>query len=88
MQRKRDRLLDGLRAAGYDIHTPEGTFYLLPKSPIPDDVRFCEMLAEEDVFVLPGSICEIPGYFRITFTACASSKLGPADWLLAGVALA
>ncbi len=69
LQRKRDRLLDGLRAAGYDIHTPEGTFYLLPKSPIPDDVRFCEMLAEEDVFVLPGSICEIPGYFRITFTA-------------------
>ena len=69
LQRKRDRLLEGLRAAGYDVHRPEGTFFLLPKSPIEDDRRFCELLAEDDVFVLPGSICEIPGYFRIAFTA-------------------
>jgi aspartate aminotransferase len=69
LQRKRDRLLEGLRAAGYDVHTPDGTFFLLPKSPIADDVRFCEILAEDHVFVLPGSVCEMPGYFRITFTA-------------------
>jgi aspartate aminotransferase len=32
--------LEGLRALGYEIVTPEGAFYLFPKSPIPDEVRF------------------------------------------------
>jgi aspartate aminotransferase len=32
-------------------------------------VEFTEMLAEHDVFVMPGTVCEIPGYFRISLTA-------------------
>ena len=39
---------DGIRAAGYDCVTPEGAFYLFPRSPIPDDVAFVERLAEEE----------------------------------------
>lgn len=69
LQRKRDRMVGALREQGYQVHVPEGTFYLLPKSPWEDDVAFTELLAERDVFVLPGTICEISGYFRISLTA-------------------
>ena len=69
LQEKRDRLVSGLRTAGYELHVPEGTFYLLPKSPLPDDEAFCARLAERGLLVLPGRICEIPGHFRVTFTA-------------------
>lgn len=70
LQRKRDRMLEGLREIGYDVHTPEGTFYLLPKSPWPDDWAFCSLLADElDVYTMPGEILSVPGHFRISITA-------------------
>jgi aspartate aminotransferase len=69
LQRKRDRLVEGLRAAGYEVHSPEGAFYLLPKSPAPDDIAFAERLAQDNVYVMPGTVCEIPGYLRLCFTA-------------------
>jgi aspartate aminotransferase len=68
LQARRDRMLAGLRDAGYDVHTPEGTFYLLPRSPDPDDSAFVERMAAEKVFVLAGGIVEMPGYFRISLT--------------------
>ncbi len=69
LERKRDRMIQGLREAGYELHVPEGTFYLLPKSPWPDDWAFTKHLAESDVFVLPGEVVDLPGYFRISITA-------------------
>ena len=69
LQRRRDHVLDGLRSFGYDVHTPEATFYLLPKSPIDDDLEWARRLASEHVAVLPGRACEMPGYFRISLTA-------------------
>jgi aspartate aminotransferase len=51
------------------VHSPEGTFYVLPKSPGSDDVAFADLLGERDILVLPGSVCEIPGYFRLSLTA-------------------
>ena len=68
-QRRRDRLVSALRAAGYELHVPEGTFYLLPKSPISDDRAFCRRLGERGLYVLPGWVCEAPGRFRVVFTA-------------------
>jgi aspartate aminotransferase len=68
LQERRDRMVDGLRASGYDLHSPQGTFYLLPRSPDPDDAAFVDRLAEENVFVLPGGVVEMPGYFRISLT--------------------
>jgi aspartate aminotransferase len=68
LQRKRDRMVGALREMGYAVHVPEGTFYLLPQSPLKDDVVFAALLAERDIFVLPGTIAEIPGYFRISLT--------------------
>lgn len=69
LQRKRDRLCAVLRAMGYNLHVPEGTFYLLPRTPIADDVAFVERLAEHDIFCLPGAVVEMPGYFRLSLTA-------------------
>jgi len=69
LEQKRDRMVRGLREAGYDLHVPEGAFYLLPKSPWLDDWAFTRHLAESDVLVLPGEVVEMPGYFRISITA-------------------
>jgi aspartate aminotransferase len=69
LQRKRDRLVGALGAMGYELTVPEGTFYLLVRAPGGDDLRFCDLLAAYDVFCLPGSVVELPGYFRLSLTA-------------------
>jgi aspartate aminotransferase len=69
LQRRRDRVVSALSEMGYDIVTPMGTFYVLVRSPIADDVAFAEQLAQDNVFVMPGNIFELPGWFRISLTA-------------------
>ncbi len=69
LQQKRNTLVNALREMGYSVHVPEGTFYLLPRSPLADDLAFIERLATHDVFCLPGTVVEMPGYFRISLTA-------------------
>jgi len=69
LERRRDRLVPALREMGYDASMPEGTFYTMARSPIADDVAFTEILARHRVLVLPGSIVEVPGWFRISLTA-------------------
>ena len=69
LQRKRDRLYGELTGMGYQLHRPEGSFYLFVRSPVPDDEAFTESLATRDVFVLPGTLFETPGFFRISLTA-------------------
>lgn len=68
LERRRDRMVAGLKEAGYETNLPEGTFYLLVKSPTPADAAFCRRLAEKGVFVLPGQAFGMPGYFRISLT--------------------
>jgi aspartate aminotransferase len=62
-------LTTALRGFGYDVLPSEGAWYVLVRSPLPDDGVFADMLAAENVFVLPGRICELPGYLRISLTA-------------------
>ena len=70
MQLKRNRVVVGLTDAGYEVTTPEGTFYVVVKSPdVPDDLVFSDRLAEQGLFILPGAIFDMPGYFRISLTA-------------------
>ena len=69
LQRKRDRLVSALTGMGYRLTPPEGTFYLWVTSPMADDRRFTDLLAEQDIFVLPGAVFETPGFFRISLTA-------------------
>ena len=72
-ERKREILCDGLAKFGYEFIKPPGTFYLFPRSPIPDDVEFANALKEERVLVVPGSGFDGPGYFRIAF--CVDDKV-------------
>jgi len=69
MQRRRDRIVDALSEMGYEAVKPEGTFYVMVRSPLADDVAYMNRLAEEKVFVLPGGMFELPGWFRISLTA-------------------
>jgi aspartate aminotransferase len=69
LERRRDRLVGELRRMGYETTMPEGTFYVMARSPTADDVAFSELLAEEGVLVLPGTVVETPGWFRISLTA-------------------
>ena len=69
LERRRDVMVDALSEMGYQVHRPEGTFYLFPRSPIPDDEAFARDLAERGVLVTPGAVFETPGYFRICLTA-------------------
>ncbi|MDQ6791457.1 MAG: aminotransferase class I/II-fold pyridoxal phosphate-dependent enzyme [Candidatus Dormibacteraeota bacterium] len=61
--------VEALREMGYELHVPEATFYLLPRSPVPDSRAFAARLEERDVFVLPGTAVEMPAHFRISLTA-------------------
>ena len=70
---KRDRLVTALRELGYEVSSPEGTFYLWPRSPIPDDEAFVAALARRGVLVMPGALFETPGWFRICLTATMES---------------
>ena len=69
LERRRDRLVAALRDLDYETTMPEGTFYVMARSPIDDDVAFAELLVEENVLVLPGTVVELPGWFRISLTA-------------------
>jgi aspartate aminotransferase len=66
-KRKRDMLCQGLGSFGYEFIKPSGTFYLFPRTPIPDDVEFVNLLKEERILVVPGSGFDGPGHFRIAF---------------------
>ncbi|HOQ44611.1 MAG TPA: pyridoxal phosphate-dependent aminotransferase [Bryobacteraceae bacterium] len=67
-QHKRDVLVDALTRIGYEVTKPQGTFYLFPKSPIPDDLAFIRLLLQEGVMAVPGSGFGRPGYFRLSLT--------------------
>ena len=65
--KKRKLLCDGLADCGYEFITPPGAFYLFPKTPVKDDVKFVQSLQEELILGVPGSGFGCPGYFRIAF---------------------
>jgi len=69
LQAKRDKLVGALRQIGYTTNMPQATFYILARSPIPNDQMFVEILAKHDIFCVPGSLMGLPGYFRLSLTA-------------------
>ena len=66
-KRRRDMFCQGLAEAGYEFTIPQGAFYLFPKSPIPDDVKFLSLLKEELILAVPGVGFGAPGYFRLSY---------------------
>jgi len=69
LQARRDRMVTALHEIGYEVTRPEGTFYLMVRCPVDDDMHFTERLAELGTLVLPGTIVECPGWFRLSLTA-------------------
>jgi aspartate aminotransferase len=65
---KRDLMYEGLTRIGYQCVKPQGAFYVFPSTPIPDDVAFVRLLAEEGVLTVPGSGFGAPGHIRISLT--------------------
>ncbi len=66
-KRRRDIFCQGLADAGYEFNIPQGAFYLFPKSPIPDDVKFLSILKDELILAVPGVAFGAPGYFRLSY---------------------
>jgi aspartate aminotransferase len=69
LTRRRDRMVGALGEAGYGLTVPEGTFYLWSAAPGGDAVAYVAALAERGVYVLPGTVFDRPGHFRISLTA-------------------
>ncbi len=65
---KRNVLCDALKAIGFDVRRPEGLFYIYLKTPIPDDVAFTQLLANEGVLAVPGTGFGRSVYIRLSLT--------------------
>ncbi len=70
---KRDNLCRGLAEAGYSFVKPEGAFYLFPKSPMADDVKFVNILLQENILAVPGTGFGTPGHFRLAY--CVADRV-------------
>jgi aspartate aminotransferase len=78
-RRRRDLVCTALQTAGYEFTVPEGAFYLFPKCPVADDVRFTNLLKEERILVSPGRAFGTPGYFRISYAVPEATIIGAGD---------
>ena len=67
-QDRRDLLCDALRRMGYEAPRPQGSFYVFPKTPIPDDVAFMRLLRDEGILAVPGAGFGRGGYMRLSLT--------------------
>jgi aspartate aminotransferase len=67
-QRKRDTLYGALVEAGFDCVKPQGAFYMFPRSPVADELKFIQSLQQEErIMVVPGRGFGKKGYFRIAY---------------------
>ena len=71
-RKNRDILYKHLTSLGFEMVKPEGTFYMFPKSLIPDDVAFAEAAKKYNLLIVPGSSFGCPGYFRLSY--CISTE--------------
>ncbi|MDD5703178.1 MAG: pyridoxal phosphate-dependent aminotransferase [Dehalococcoidales bacterium] len=69
---KRDFLYNNLTDMGYKLVKPQGAFYMFPKTPIDDDVKFVHELQKSNVLTVPGRGFGTSGYFRISY--CVDHK--------------
>ncbi|MCH7478875.1 MAG: aminotransferase class I/II-fold pyridoxal phosphate-dependent enzyme, partial [SAR324 cluster bacterium] len=67
-QRMRDRLVPPLLKMGYELINPSGSFFVFPKSPVPDDVAFVRAAQKKRLLIVPGSGFGRAGYFRISLS--------------------
>ncbi len=63
----RNLLTKGLRDLGYHVVEPGGTFYMFPRTLIPDDLAFCEKAKDFNLLIVPGTGFGCPGHTRISY---------------------
>ncbi|GAB4323943.1 MAG: LL-diaminopimelate aminotransferase [Promethearchaeota archaeon] len=70
-EERRDVLVDGLNAIGWETPKPKATFYVWTRSPEPDSMAFCRKLVDVGVVITPGVGFGNPhgeGYVRFALT--------------------
>jgi aspartate aminotransferase len=67
-QRKRDLLCDALARMGYELTRPQGSYYVFPRTPVPDDIAFIRILQEQGILAVPGTGFGRPGHMRLSIT--------------------
>ena len=60
-------LYDELRALGFTVVKPDGTFYIFPKALEEDAKAFCRKAQKYDLALVPGDSFGCPGYFRMAY---------------------
>lgn len=65
--RRKELICSILKDAGFRFTEPKGAFYVFPRTPIADDVKFVAMLQEERILAVPGVGFGSPGHMRIAF---------------------
>lgn len=78
-KKRRDILCEGLLAAGYEFDVPQGAFYLFPKSPIPNDLEFVDILKQYRILSVPGTGFGGPGFFRLSYAVPEKTISGSFD---------
>lgn len=72
----RNLLYDNLTAMGFDCVRPEGTFYLMMKSPEPDAAAFSRKAMELDLLFPDTGSFACPGYVRIAYCVAEKTIVG------------
>jgi len=70
--RNRELLYNGLSSYGYQCIKPQGAFYMFVKTPIENDVEFCDLAKKKNILIVPGTAFGCPGYVRIAY--CVAYK--------------
>lgn len=71
--KNRELLYSELTSYGYNCIKPEGAFYLFVKSPIENDIEFCNMAKKYNILIVPGTSFACPGYIRIAYCVAYST---------------
>lgn len=66
-EKNRDLLYNHLISLNFTCVKPQGAFYLFPKSPIEDDVKFCADAKQFNLLLVPGSSFGCPGHVRLAY---------------------
>ncbi|MDD6795850.1 MAG: pyridoxal phosphate-dependent aminotransferase [Clostridiaceae bacterium] len=66
-KKNRDLLYNHLISLGFECVKPQGAFYLFPKTPIADDMKFAEIAKKYNILLVPGTSFGCPGYCRIAY---------------------
>ncbi len=65
--RRKEIFCSVLQEAGFNFTPPKGAFYVFPETPIANDVKFCQLLQEENILAVPGTGFGSPGHIRLAF---------------------